>query len=177
MDFEQDYGPEPNDQEVTLNAEVRVEWNNAAVVKVATDQVARMIYDDIKPQVSKAVQDAVDDQVNLAIASLLDNEIQPTDRWGKPTGQAISIRAMLQRDAEEWLTEPVDEYGRTRDSYGTRHPRIHWLFHEALRGDKDHRGKETSLAAMIKRAVKDTIGDVEAVVNATVREHVKKVLG
>jgi len=176
MDFEADYGPEPNDQEITLDAKVRVEWNNNDVIRVATNQVAEMIYEDIKPQVVKAILDAIDEQVNLAITALLDNDIQPTDRWGKPTGQSISIRALLQRDAEEWLTEKVDEYGRRQDSYGTKYPRIHWLFQEAIRGNKDHRGK-TALASMVLKAVKETVGDVEAVVNATVREHVKKAMG
>lgn len=176
-----DYYDEPpyseNDHSVTLNTEVVVEWSNEVVVKEIVDKVSARIYDDIKPQVSKAVLDCLEDQVNLAISSLLDSQIQPTDRWGAPKGTTVSIREMLQREAEQWLTEQVDEYGRSdRGSYNKEYPRIHWLFQKALRGETNHRGT-TALESMVIKAVKETIGDVEAVVTETVKAAVKKRLG
>ena len=175
MEDWEDRPEDGNDRGVTLTTEIHVGWNNENVILDVVSKVAARIYEDIKPQVSKAVLDAVNDQVNLAVVVLLDNEIQPTDRWGKPQGAAVRIRELLQRDAETWLTEEVDEYGRHgSDSYGKRSPRVHYLFKQALNGDSQKRGK--TIGDMIAKAVKDTIGDVEAVVNATVREHVKKAM-
>ena len=173
-DWEDRDSDEP-DRGVTLTAEIHVGWNNDDVIRDVVSQVAARIYDDIKPQVSKAILEGVNDQVNTAILAVMDRTIQPTDRWGKPQGASVSIRELLQRDAEAWLTEEVDEYGRHGgDSYGKRYPRIHHLFQKALNGDREKRG--ATIGDMIAKAVKDTIGDVEAVVNATVREHVKKAM-
>ena len=175
MEDWEDRPEDGNDRGVTLTTEIHVGWNNENVILDVVSKVAARIYDDIKPQVSQAILDAVNNQVNLAVVELMDNEIQPTDRWGKPQGVATSIRELLQRDAEAWLTEQVDEYGRYgSDSFGKRFPRIHYLFKQALNGDREKRGK--TIGDMIAQAIKDTIGDVEAVVNATVREHVKKAM-
>ena len=166
------YGPE-HDREVTIETAVSVQWSNDTVIQGVIKKLSDRIYDDIKPKVKQAVLKGIDDQVNAAIAAVLDREIQPTDRWGDSTGPAISIRAMLQRDAEQWLTENVDSSGRTgRDSYGQRHSRAHWIFQEALNGKKDQRGK-TELQKLVIKTAKDAIGDVTKVVEAEVREQAR----
>jgi len=140
-------------------------------------EVAGRVYDDIKPKVEKKILEGLDNQVNLALAIMLDTEIQPTDRWGAPEGVAISIRAMLQRDAEAWLTESVDYQGRRgSESYGNKYPRIHWIIQEALNGKKDSRGT-THLQKMVVEAAKAAIGDVTAVVEKEVKEQARKALG
>ncbi len=170
--------PEPRtDHSVTLNAEVCVEWSQGEVMKSVIDQVSRMIYMDIKPAASLALASALDDLANKALEETFDSEIQQTDKWGKPIGAAINVRALLQRDAETWLMDNVDSNGRTgRDHYGTRHPRIHWLFEKALGKNNDRRDNKTSLQKMVISAIKAVIGDVDAVINATVREKVKEAL-
>jgi hypothetical protein len=165
-----------NDQSITLNPEVRVEWNNQAVIGAVIERVSELIYDDIKPQVSEAVTNSLHDLVNKAMLEMFDSEVQLTDRWGKSLGSPLSIRAMLQRDAETWLMDNVDSSGRAgRDSYGDRHPRIHWLFQEALNGKENSRGT-TALRQMAIKAIKNTIGNVESIINAEVRAQVKKAL-
>lgn len=178
MDWNDDYeGPEEPTNEATLDVKVSIQWNNDAVIKQVVRKLAGRIYDDIKPQVQKAILEGLDSQVNLAISALLDKEIQPTDRWGQITGEQISIRALLQRDAEVWLVENVDYQGRKgSESYGQKHSRIHWIIQEALNEPKDRRGK-THLQQMVVNAAKDTIGDVTAVVEAEVKAQAKKALG
>ena len=162
-----------NDHDVTLNAEVHVEWNNANVLKQVIEQVSDRIYNDIKAEADEAVRFALDDLANTAIMETFDSEVQPTDKWGKPVESPVNVRALLQRDAEQWLMDRVDNSGRMgRDSYGNVQPRIHWLFEEVLKGKKDRRGT-TQLQKMVVKAVKSTIGDVEAIVNKTVHEAVK----
>jgi len=174
----EDYGPEykPYDRGVTLKTEINVGWDSAEMLQDVVNQVSAMIYKDIKPEVGKAVRDSLDDLANQALMDTFDTEVQPTDKWGKPQGAAIRVRALLQRDAETWLMDRVDNSGRMgRDSYGNVHPRIHWLFEEALKGKKDWRGK-TELQKMVLAAVKSTIGDVEEIVNTIVRDKVKEAL-
>ena len=163
-----------NDHDVTLNAEVHIEWNNQDVLKQVIEQVSNRIYNDIKAEADEAVRFALDDLANKAIIETFDSEIQPTDKWGKAVASPVNVRALLQRDAEQWLMDRVDNSGRMgRDSYGNVHPRIHWLFEEALKGKKDRRGT-TQLQKMVIKAVKATIGDVEAIVNETVHAAVKE---
>jgi len=170
------YSEPTTDHEVTLNAEVSVRWSNKAVLKQVIDKVANRIYDDLKPQTEKAILATLNDQVNQSIADVLDREIQLTDRWGAPTGDKMSIRSMLQRDTEEWLTEVVDSRGRKgTDAYGAKHHRIHWVVEAAL-GHKDRLG-ETSLQKMVIEAAKATIGDVQAVVEGEVRKQARAALG
>lgn len=165
-----------NDQGVTLNPEVRIEWNKQAVIGAVVERVSELIYDDIKPRVSEVVEHSLNDLANKAMLEMFDSEVQLTDRWGKAQGQPISIRAMLQRDAEKWLMDTVDSDGRRgRDSYGDQNRRIHWLFQEALNGKKNSRGT-TDLQKMIVKAVKSTIGSVETIITAEVKAQVKAAL-
>ena len=178
MDYCEEYeGPPELDHEVTLAAKVQIQWNNDDVIKQVVGKVAGMVYSDIKPQVSKAVLDGLDAQVNQALADMLSTEIQPTDGWGKPTGDKVSIRAMLQRDAEKWLSDNVDYQGRKgRESYGNQYPHIHWIVQEALNGKTDSRGA-THLHKLVVDAAKRTIGDVTTIVEAEVKAQAKKALG
>jgi hypothetical protein len=179
MNYDDEYpsGPE-NDHEITLNAEIQVGWNNDTVIEKVVKRVSQMLYDDIRPTATEAIAAALDDLANKAIAELFDSEVQPTDRWGKPLGSPVSIRETLQRDAEKWLTDVVDHNGRRgRGGYDAQHQRIHWLFQEALNGKEEHRQGATHLHKLVVAAVKDTIGDVEAIVNDTVREQARKALG
>ena len=165
-----------NDQGVTLNTDVRVEWNQQAILDAVVERVSGRIYDDIKPQVSNVVTDALNDLANKAMTEMIESEVQPTDKWGKPIGTPISIRGMLQRDAEQWLMDKVDYQGRRgNDSYGDKYHRIHWLFQEALNGKKDFRGT-TALHTMIVNAIKGTIGNVESIISAEVKAQVKDAL-
>ena len=56
-----------NDQGVTLNTDVRVEWNQQAILDAVVERVSGRIYDDIKPQVSNVVTDALNDLANKAM--------------------------------------------------------------------------------------------------------------
>jgi len=172
-----DYEPSQptTDHSVTLTPEVVIEWNQEEMIHAIVHTLSDRLYDDVKPTVSKIISEMLGALVNEALSEVLESEIQPTDNWGAPKGPAISIRALLQRDAETWLTEQVDQYGGTTDRYRDRHPRIHWLFQEALNGKKDSRGS-TMLQALVLKTVKETIGDVTAVVEQTVREQARKAL-
>ena len=177
-DWDDDYRePEAPDNEVVIDAKVSVQWSTNDVIQQVVNQVSDRVYKDIKPKVAEKILETLDYQVNLAIATMLDTEVQPSDRWGKPTGEKVSIRAMLQRDAEQWLNESVDYQGRKgSDSYGNKYPRIHWIIQEALNGKKDHRGN-TQLQQMVVKAAKGAIGDVTAVVEAEVKKQAKIALG
>jgi len=170
------YPREMYDHEIALNAKIVVGWSQEAVIQAVIKQVADRVYDEIKPQAVKAVSTALDDLANKAMTEIFDSEIQPTDRWGKPQGTPISVRAMLQRDTETWLTDNVDHNGRRgSDAYGKKLPRIHWLFQDAINGDRDRRGK-TKLHKMIVESIKAVIGDVQGVIDDTVRARVKETL-
>ena len=170
----QEYEP-TGDTSLTVPVEVTVGWHNATVIREATDQVANRIYDDIKAEVTKRVIPTLDDHVNLAIASVLDQEVQPTDKFGKSMGAAVSIRDLLMKDAEQWLNQQVDGYGRSEGrGYGTRMSRVEYLFKKALKGD-DNR-KESPIAKMAKAALAAQIGDVTEMVQQAVQEQVAKKL-
>ena len=176
---EDSYDSEANEPTnvIELDARVQVSWDNDDVIRQVVNQVSERIYKDIKPRVTTAVLEGLDAQINQVLADMLDTEIQRTDRWGKPSGTKATVRAMLQRDAETWLTEIVDYQGRKgSDCYGPQNPRIHFIIQEALSGKPDSRGT-THLQKMVVEAARSVIGDVTVVVEKEIREQAKKALG
>lgn len=168
----EEYCKEGNDRQIEVPVTVNVVWNNQRVMEEVASSVALMVYKDIKPKVEKAVMAMLNDKVNLAILGVMDTEIQVVDKWGKAVGEKESVRSMLMRETEVWLTEAVDEYGRFGgDSYGARRPRIQWLFKQALNGKKDNRGN-TDLSKIIVKSIKGIVGDVEDLVLDEVRQQV-----
>lgn len=163
-----------NDRSVEVVTAVTVEWDNATVIKGVVEKVAGMVYEDIKPQVEEAIFETLDDEVNEAVLALMDKEVQITDKWGDPTGEPESVRALLMRDTEKWLLDQVDSSGRkSKGYYGGRRQRIHWLIQQALDGPKVHHGRgKTELQKMIERAIKEVVGDVQALVDEEVKRQV-----
>ena len=160
---------------MTIPVEVTIRWNNASMVADVTEKVASRIYDDIKKQVEKKVIPALEGQVNLAIKSVLDQNVQPTDRFGEPTGAMTSIRELLMQDAEQWLNEKVDEYGRTgSSSYRKVMTRAEYLFKQILKSDSGR--TESPIAKMAKDALKAQVGDVTEMVQQAVQEQIARKL-
>ena len=165
--------PMPPDNSQVVPIKVEVVWNNVDVIRQVVRAIAKSIYDDIKPKVEKAILDGLDAQVNEIIGNVLDKEVQRTDQWGKPQGQSVSIRDLLMRDAEQWLNEKVDRYGRTGSTYGRDCARAQYLFNKLL---TDGENRTPPLSKMVQAAIKDSIGDIETMVNEAVREQIKRKL-
>ena len=164
-----EYDGPMNDKDVVVPVEVSVSWNNADVVKKVVSEVSNRIYDDIKKDAGKKIQDALQDQVSVAITSLLNTEIQPTSRWGEPEGDPIVIRELLMRDAEAWLTQKVDDYGRSdTNSYRKNKTRVEYLLNELLKGD--------TLKKIVMKTISESIGDVTKIVQGAVEEQIKRKL-
>lgn len=174
MDYYEERPEYEDDRGLTVPVEVNVAWNNAAVINKVVGQVASRIYDDIWKEVQKKVTPMLEEQVNQAIAATLSQEVQPTDRFGSPTGEQIVIRELLMKNAEEWLTEKVDQYGRAgSSSYGKQLTRAEYLFGQLLKGSSD---RKSPIEEMVKDTLKTKIGDVREMVQEAVNEQIREKL-
>ena len=167
--YDEDYEDSSGtNRSVETTVKIAVEWNESAVMGQVTDKVTSLVYDSIREQVGQAVLNCLDAKVNEAIQEVMEREIRPKDRWGDSAGEPVTIRALLQRDVETWLTERVNSRGETSSSrYNDTKLRIHWLFREAL--DKD-------LHTQVKKAIKENIGSVEAMIDDEVKAKIAQLI-
>lgn len=108
-----------------------------ALEKAVVEKAAGMIVKALGSQVHEKVEEALEERVNAAMESMVDkifdDIIQPTDSYGKPIGEAQSLRDAMVEKAEKYLDETVDEKGNPANacSYGTKNSRAYHLFKEA----------------------------------------------
>ena len=153
--------------EVKSDLELDLAYINQQIV----NKVAKIIHEEVADEVMDTVRDTLQDKVNEALVGIFDRQITPTDSYGRPRSEPMTIAEMLQRDAKKWLTEKVDSKGRKEcSSYSAKEPRIHWLLREALGVHEREGSRKTTLRQMIVQCIKEQLGDVRAIVDAHVKE-------
>ena len=158
------YPVEPENVEI-VSVDVTVAWSNQAIQDQVTKAITQQIHDTIADKVQQAVFNQLDDVVNSIILETMDKEVQRTDGWGKPIGDATSISELLMRDTETWLNASVDQYGHTGGrSYSRDQTRAQYLFKEAT---KD------SLPKHVKDIVVKNIGDIDALIESEVKRQLR----
>ena len=136
-------------------------------------EAARMVLQEerVKEKIEGQILDQVDDRVNALLSDLFDREIQPTDSWGHSTGSPIRITALLQRDAEAWLTEKVDRSGYTSSgSYDRSRTRLAHLVQELY--EKDFKGFFQNAVKEGIDSVKERIGEQ---IDADIKEYLRNI--
>jgi hypothetical protein len=85
----------------------------------------------------------VDDKATSIIEELLTKPLQPTDGFGNPVGEPVSLQAVLAQHIAQWASTPVDRHGKPtkNDNYNQTAPRIDWtlgaIVNDRLKKDID----------------------------------------
>ncbi len=163
-EYEGEYREEPENEKV-VTVDVAIHWSDSIIEKQATEAVVKQIHDAITDKVQQTVFDRLDDVVNAIILQTMDKSVQRTDGWGKPIGEESSIKELLMRDTEAWLSTNVDQYGHAGSrSYSQSQTRAQYLFKEAT---KD------SLAGRVKKVIAKNIGDIDELIESEVKRQLR----
>lgn len=156
--------PPENSKEVPVN--LHVTWSTTDIQNQAVEKIVRAVYDDMSDDVKKAVFERLEGLVNEMLTEVMEREVQATNMWGEPTSDATSVKKKLEREAEDWLMAKVDNRGHSGSRYNRRtQTRAEYLFKEVI-GD--------SLTKLVKKAIKDSVGDISDMVEAEVKAQLKK---
>jgi len=161
------YVPDPPENSKVATVEVEVSWSNSDVMKQVISIIAKQIRNEIEEDVKAAVEKELEDQVNTTLTGVLDHKIERTNQWGESTGISGSIRELLMRDVENWLTDKVDENGRASARYGKKYTRAQYLFNSMFKG------RDSELAKIVKDAISRDIGNIQEMVELAVKEQIK----
>lgn len=132
--------------------------------------------DKIEEAILEAVAPNVAAEVGAMVTDVLEKQVQPTNEFGEPTGDPITLRARVAAQVKAFLEEKVDRDGKARDrtSYGHGadcRTRAEWAISKAVEGIvNDELRKAIDMAAKTVRA------QVGTAVQTSVAETVKRVL-
>jgi hypothetical protein len=78
----------------------------------------------VESVIRQRAEKLIDSQLEAVIDKILSSGFQPVDSYGEPKGEKTTLRDMIKKKAEAFLSERVDKNGKTADRYadpvGTR---------------------------------------------------------
>lgn len=111
-----------------ITLELDVSQIEVEVIRQAAWSIQERIGDDIEREVRKQVVKAVDEQVNQIVKSVLEREFTPVDQFGDAKGDPTSVKEIISKKAESFLSEVVDGSGKKADHYSsTKQPRTNYI--------------------------------------------------
>lgn len=93
----------------------RVEIVDLAI-KAVTDRIYSEVSKDIKTGIAQLVQKTAEEEVARMVTDALRDPVQETTRWGEPLGEKVTIRELIRRQIEKYLSLGPSQ----RDPYGSR---------------------------------------------------------
>lgn len=147
-----------------------VETVESAIIEAAgralIKHLERSLEKSIADEVSAIVSETVTSKVGAIIDGVLDEKMQRTNEWGEKKGEPLTLREMIAREKEAWLSERVNNEGKAvGNSYGTYDTRLQYLMKAYV---KDRFGKE------ISAELQKTVDDLKAQMKDNAREALVK---
>lgn len=93
---------------------------------LVVEEIARQMIDRHQSewQIAQRIIELRDQMIAERLAPILDEvmarPIQPTDRFGHPTGEPTTMHALVAEAGREWLATKVDSQGRPDNGYGAK---------------------------------------------------------
>lgn len=147
------------------------------VVKTISDDVIRSVKNEATKQVEQRVSELVDSTYN----EFLNGTVNLTDRWGEVTKKDVSIKSLIKAQCDKWLTEKVDENGKT-STYNANYTRAEYFVkHQISRETKSMseqlvRKVNDEMKKFITDSLKNSIGE-KLVKEIGIDDLLKKVKG
>lgn len=101
--------------------------------------VVRDLKDSAAALVKEGVAKVVDEYALANIRAVMAEPLQPTDCYGKPIGEPVSLAAYIRETITQHLAEQVDNQGRSKGStsFGETKSRKDWLLKAAVSKELD----------------------------------------
>jgi hypothetical protein len=84
---------------------VDVEQFRDAIVEAAASKLVAALEPTVKAEIAKQVTSRLDgtiaDALKTSVESITTGKWQPTDSWGQPKGEPVTLQALIQRSLEE----------------------------------------------------------------------------
>lgn len=97
----------------------------SGVIESITEALMPSIHEDVYDGVRQSVNSIVAEKTSEWVAAALSKPIQPLNSWGEPKGDKTTIQALIEKRAQEFMTEKVDSNGKTGE-YRSETPRYLW---------------------------------------------------
>lgn len=127
---------------------------------------AAKIAEAAEETIRATIESKVADQINGVISDLLLKPLQPTDGFGSPVGEPVTLASLIQHEAKQYLTANVDYHGKLtkRGGFGDRgKTRLDFIVSEALREQF-----KTSIDAEVRKMVEQVKAATLASISADV---------
>lgn len=130
-----------------------------SIIENVSTRIIESIQKTVVDEVAKKATSVVEAQVNDWIKGALERPIQPLDRWGEASGDKTTIHNLIERRAQDFMTEKVDSNGKAGDNYNRDTPRYLWAARQVAQEamDKDLR---PHLDAVIKEMKTQVSGGI-----------------
>ena len=156
------------DEEYNLDEEIREAIVNNVVNKVQgklVQQVDTECNNRINNQMAN-IEKAVSDKLNSIMDSFFDEPRDITDRYGDVVKKGVTVRDTLKRACDEFMNQPLDEYGKpTTSSYNTKYKtRVDYIVAKSI----DHN---------MEFAIKNAVSTVTDSLKKKITDEVKKQMG
>lgn len=151
-----------------LNVTVELDWLgedeslDEAVKKQIINGVVKKISDDVirsaKHEAEKQVQERVNALVDSTYEEFLNGKVTLTDRYGDPIEKDVSIKELIKKRCDNWLTEKVDKEGRpNRDSWGSSQTRMQYFIDQQI--EKQTKSMSEQIVKKVNDEMKKFITD------------------
>lgn len=181
MDYDDEDDREPMDIEPETPLDrVPVKFNvPMPSVEQVTGEIARQILAAQDYNSKKAIDNAVHIAVTELIAKKVDaaagamidavmsKPIQPTDNFGNPVGDPVTLEGIMAKKVSEWATQLTDSEGKvftgSPDYYSKNkyHPRINWMLGQCVNGE-------------MKKLVTEEVKKITATLKASATQNIAK---
>lgn len=171
--FDHDDGVSKQVKDELLNRQIDVDqqFKDQVAIRVATllgNDITQLVMDHINAKL-EAVLDPI-------VMNSVTQPLQPTDAWGNPRGEPVTLLQYIQIRVDAWFDEKVDPYGHTLSPDDARYakgkPRLEWMVAKVVDAVADDKLRKT-IDEQVKMA-KDQLG---AKVTGMVGDAVRKVFG
>lgn len=134
------------------------------VSKTLTDQMTS----EMKAEVTKIVRDDLKHEADNLVERIASGLIQPTNKYGDPTGPALPLKAMFEKNVEDYLNEKVGKDGNA-PRYGEKgRPRLEWYIESIIQAQLNE------YLALLKTELSES---VKTQYDAALKKEIAKLLG
>ncbi len=134
---------------------------NKLLEQIDADETADAVLNKLKSELRAKAEPRIAEQLDIACRDLMTTPLCPVDEWGEPTRKnATTLRDMAKEKCVRWLTESVDNTGRT-GGYPTVGTRAEWLAKKAAEEAVQSEVKQ-NIAAMVAAAKLEITSKVAA---------------
>ena len=133
---------------------------DAVIAKVSKETIA-----NVTQQAERVISQQITELVAATYTQFLGKGVTITNRWGEVEKENVSVEGLIKERFDKFLTETVDEDGRTYSGYGnSNRTRLQWMLNDRIQ-------KQT------KQISEQIVREVDKKVKDYLNQNVKEAIG